>query len=84
MLLTYRTEDEVGLLLRHISQLGLCPLHMSLAHKSTRPDSDLGLIDIISGASEIFLHSKQDFYTSTLMVLKLMKSEICRIKEPDK
>lgn len=51
-LLSYRTEDEVGILLRHELQLGLARSGI-LSLQATRTDGYLTLMHIISGTRQV-------------------------------
>ena len=66
-LLSYRTEDEVGILLRHELQLGLGSVQESLSLQATRTDGYLTLMYIISGTRQVFVQSQQHVDTHSLM-----------------
>ena len=66
-LLSYRTEDEVGILLRHELQLGLGSVQESLSLQATRTDGYLTLMYIISGTRQVFVQSQQHVDTHSLV-----------------
>ena len=69
LLLAYGTEDEVGVLLGHILQFGLCAIKEPLAFKSARTYGYLGLDDIVSCSLGIILQSQK--HTDTCLLVRL-------------
>ena len=67
LFLAYGTEDEVGVLLRHILELRLSTIEESLATKSTRTDGYLGLNDIISCPARVVFHTQKHANTRLLV-----------------
>ena len=64
------TEDEVGALLRYESVCGLRAVEVALSEQSSRSDSDLGLVYIVSDSRRVFLHAEKYLNTLSLVVLK--------------
>ena len=53
-LLSYRTEDEVSILLWHELELSLGSIQESLTLQTSRTDGNLALMNIISGTRQVF------------------------------
>ena len=62
-------EDEVGVLLGHKLQLGLCSVEEALAFESARTDGYLTLVHIVAGSIQVFVQSEQHIDTHALVRL---------------
>ena len=56
-LLSYRTEDKVSILLWHELQLSLRSVQKSLTLQTTRSDSNLTLMNIVTCTSQVFIQA---------------------------
>ena len=58
LLFAYGAENEVGVLLGNIFQLGLSAVEESLAEHAARADGYFRLIDIVAGAAKVLLDAQ--------------------------
>ena len=68
LLLAYGAEDEVGVLLGHVLELGLRAVHEAFALKSAGADGYLALVDIVAGAGNVLLYAEEHVDALLLMV----------------
>ena len=82
LLLTNGTENEVGVLLRHKLQFGLRAVKKTFAFKTTRPDGNLALMNIIARSCKVLVKAKQHVYAHTLVRLhNVVEHIVGRIEE---
>ena len=82
LLLAYGTEDEVGVLFRHIFQFCLCAVEESLAFQPARTNGNLCLYHIVTGASGVVLQTEQNTDACLLVWLQnIVEHEVCGIEK---
>lgn len=68
--LAYGAEDEVGMLLGDVFELGLGAVEESFSGKSAGTDGNLGLVDVVTGAAEVFDDAEGYLYSHLLVGLE--------------
>ena len=75
MFFTNGTENEIGILLRHIFKLGLGTIEKTF-QSIHRANSDFGLPHMITGTTQILLHAKGHLDTHLLVWLQYIVENI--------
>ena len=82
LLLTHGAEDEVGVLLGHVLQLGLRAVEEPLAVQTARTDGYLRLVDVIPRPCQVLLHTEHHLDANLLMGLEHTVEEVvARVEE---
>ena len=74
-------EDEVGVLLGDIFELGLRAVEEAFACKTARADGDCRLVDIIPGSAQILHNAECHLYAQTLVGLQFLERHVHREHE---
>ena len=75
----HRAEDEVSVLLRHVSQFCLGAIEESLSKQSSRADGNFCLIDVVASASWVVFDAKKHLDTSPLVVSQVVEDGAAQI-----
>ena len=82
LLLADGAEDEVGVLLGHVLQLGLRAVEEALALEASRPDGNLRLVDVIARPAEVLLEPEEHVDTRALVGLQdVVQAVVGQIEE---
>ena len=57
LFLAHGAEDEVGILLGHELQFGLCTIQETLALQAARTDGYLRLVDVVAGTTQVLVET---------------------------
>ena len=81
LLLTDGAEDEVGVLLGHVVELGLRTVEEPLAPQAARADGYLRLVDVVPHARGVVLDAEEHEHAHLLVGLQLVDKQVARVVE---
>lgn len=75
-------ENEVGVLLGHVFQLGLGAVEEAFAFKTARTNGYFALVHVVTGSAIVFVHAEQHLYAHALVFFEhIVEGKVGGIKQ---